>query len=80
MYVTDTVIGEAPNTVLQYNVVHAAVHNFLCHFGNKALNDKLTDVPLFHGQKIYTVSNFSKQKIMKNIEMKNAEPCSVSFW
>ena len=78
MYVTDTVIGEATNRVLQYNVVHAAVHNFLCHFGNEALNDKLTDVPLFHGQKIYTVSNFSK-KTQKTIEMKKKKPCSVSF-
>ena len=63
-------LTEAPNRVLQYkvNVVHTAVHNLLHDFDNKALNDKLTDVPLFHGQKIYTVSNFSKQKIMKNIE------------
>ena len=38
-------IGEAPNRVLQYTVVHAAVHNVLGHFDNEALNDKLTDVP-----------------------------------
>ena len=38
-------IGEAPNRVLQYTVVHAAVHNILGHFDNEALNDKLTDVP-----------------------------------
>ena len=38
-------IGEAPNRVLQYNVVHAAVHNILGDFDNEALNDELTDVP-----------------------------------
>ena len=51
-------IGEAPNRVLQYNVVHAAVHNILGDFDNEALNDELTDAPLFHGQKLYSVSNF----------------------
>ena len=53
-------IGEAPNRVLQYTVVHAAVHNILGDFDNEALNDELTDVPLFHGQKVYTVSSFWK--------------------
>ena len=54
-------IGETPNRVLQYSIVHAAVHNILRDFDNEAFNDELTDVPLFYGQKIYTVSNFRKK-------------------
>ena len=65
-------IGETANRVLQYSIVH----NILRDFDNEALNDELTDVPLFHGQKIYTVNNFRKKKI----EMKNAEPCSIGLW
>ena len=38
--------------------MHAAVHNLLRDFDNEALNDELTDAPLFHGQKLYSVSNF----------------------
>ena len=52
-------IGETPES--QYSIVHAAVHNILRDFDNEALNDELTDVPLFHGQKIYTVSNFREK-------------------
>ena len=37
--------------MLQYNAVH------------EALNVELTDVPLFHGEKIYTVSNFGKKQL-----------------
>ena len=65
--------GEVSNRVLQYNVIHAAVHYRLRDFDNEALNVKLTDVSLFHGQKIYTVSNFRENIV----EMKNAEPCSI---
>ena len=59
--------GEVSNRVLQYNVIHAAVHYRLRDFDNEALNVKLTDVSLFHGQKIYTVSNFRENIV----EMKN---------
>ena len=38
--------------------VHAVVHNLLRDFDNEALNGELTDAPLFHGQKLYSVSNF----------------------
>ena len=69
-------IGEAPNRVLQYSVVPAAFHDFLRDFDNEALNDELTDVPLFLGQKIYTVSKFRQ----KTVEKKKAEPCSIGFW
>ena len=48
----------------------------MCVFDNEALNDKLTDVPLFHGEKIYTVSNFRKNRV----ERKIAKPCSIGFW
>ena len=69
-------IGEALNRVLQHNFVYAAVHNVLRDFDNEALNDKLIDAPLFHGEKIYSVSN-----IRKNIvEMKIIEPCSICLW
>ena len=44
-------IGETPNRVLQYNVIHAAVHNLLRDFDNEILNDELTDIPLFHDRK-----------------------------
>ena len=69
-------IGEALNRVLEHNVVYAAVHNVLRDFDNEALNDKFTDVSLFHGEKIYTVSNFRKNIV----EMKIAEPCSIGLW
>ena len=44
-------IGETPNRVLQYNVIHAAVHNLLRDFDNEILNDELTDITLFHDRK-----------------------------
>ena len=31
-------------------------------FDSKALNDGLTDAPLFHGKKIYSVSTFRREK------------------
>ena len=45
-------------------------------FDNEVLNDEFINVPLFHGQKIYTVSNF-RQKI---VEMKKAQLSSIVFW
>ena len=41
--------------------MHAAVHNHSRDFDNEALNDELTDAPLFHGQKLYSVSNFREK-------------------
>jgi len=69
-------IGKALNRVSQHNFLYAAVHNVLRDFDNEALNNKFTDVPLFHGEKIYTVSNFRKNIV----EMKIAEPCSIGLW
>ena len=39
-----TLLGEAPNRRLQYNVIHAAVQTFYSNFGRESLNDDLADV------------------------------------
>ena len=51
-------IGQAPQRILQYNVVRTAVRTSLhTIFDIKTLNIGLTDIPLVHDEKIYTASN-----------------------
>ena len=55
-------IGQSPNRMLQYNVVRSAVRAFLHNFDIHSLDVGLSKIPLFHDEKIYTVSNFRGKK------------------
>ena len=55
-----SLIGLAPNKIPQYNVARTAVRSSLQDFDIKAFNVGLTESPLYHDEKIYTVSNFRK--------------------
>lgn len=70
-------IGQAPQRILQHNVVRTAVRTSLhTIFDIKTLNIGLTDIPLVHDEKIYTASNIR----IKAVEIKAAEPRAIGFW
>ena len=50
-------VRRGPNRILQFNVVRTFLHMF----GIKALNIGLTEIPLFHDEKIYTAKIFRKK-------------------
>ena len=62
-------VGRAPNRILQYNVVRTAVRTFLHNFDIKALNIGLTEIPLFHDEKVYIARNF-RRKEEKKLKLK----------
>ena len=60
-------VGRAPNSILQSNVVRTAVCTFFViqNFDIKAVNIGLTEIPLFHDEKVYTARNF-RRKLVQN--------------
>ena len=69
-------VGRAPNRIMQYNVVRTADRTCLHSFDVKALNIGLTEIPLFHDEKVYTARTFMK----KSVEIKAAKPSAIGFW
>ena len=70
------VVGRAPCTILQYQVVQSAVSSFVRRFTGNLQEDSFTAIPPFYGENTHSASQFRR----KLVNVKFSEPCAVKFW